>query len=79
TGMMLAQALYAVKGDTENREALIEALSNVHLNSPRGPMTFSESHHPIQNVYLREIRDGKHEVVDVAYEQLEVPDDACKM
>lgn len=79
TGMMLAQALYSVKGDTENKEALIEALSKVHLNSPRGPMTFSASHHPIQNVYLREIRDGKHEVVDVAYEQLEVPDEACKM
>ncbi|MFC3282019.1 ABC transporter substrate-binding protein [Litchfieldella rifensis] len=79
TGMMLAQAMYAVDGNTEDKEALIEALSRVHLNSPRGPMTFSDSHHPIQNVYLREIRDGKHDVVDVAYEQLEVPDGACRM
>ncbi|EPC01685.1 hypothetical protein L861_20890 [Litchfieldella anticariensis FP35 = DSM 16096] len=79
TGMMLAQAMYAVKGNTEDKEALIEALSRVHLNSPRGPMTFSDSHHPIQNVYLREIRDGKHNVVDLAYEQLEVPDDACQL
>lgn len=79
TGKMLAQALYSVKGDTENKEALIEALSNVHLDSPRGPISFSDSHHPIQNIYLLEIQDGKQEVVDVAYEQLEVPDDACKM
>lgn len=79
TGMMLAQAMYAVDGNTEDKEALIESFSKVHLNSPRGPMTFSDSHHPIQNVYLREIRNGKHDVVDVAYEQLEVPDDACRM
>ncbi len=79
TGAMLVQALESVSGNTEDRDALIEALANVELESPRGLMSFSDSHHPIQNVYLREIRDGKHEVVDVAYEQLEVPDDACQM
>ncbi|MCH4565536.1 MULTISPECIES: ABC transporter substrate-binding protein [Halomonas] len=78
TGMMLAQALDKVAGNTEDKEALIAALASVELESPRGLMSFSDSHHPIQNVYLREIRDGKHEVVDVAYEQLEVPDNACK-
>lgn len=79
TGMMLVQALDAVGGNTEDQEALIEALAGVELESPRGPMSFSDSHHPIQNVYLREIRDGRHEVVGVAAEQLEVPDDACRM
>lgn len=79
TGMMLVQALDSVEGNTEDQEALIEALASVELISPRGPMSFSDSHHPIQNVYLREIRDGKHEVVGVAAEQLEVPDDACQM
>ncbi|SDN55958.1 amino acid/amide ABC transporter substrate-binding protein, HAAT family [Halomonas shengliensis] len=79
TGMMLVQALDAVDGNTEDQEALIEALAGVELESPRGPMSFSDSHHPIQNVYLREIRDGRHEVVGVAAEQLEVPDDACRM
>ncbi|MBB3192394.1 ABC transporter substrate-binding protein [Halomonas cerina] len=79
TGAMLVQALDKVDGNTEDKEALIEALASVELQSPRGPMSFSESHHPIQNVYLREIQDGKHEVVGVAAEQLEVPDDACKM
>ncbi|MDI5892464.1 ABC transporter substrate-binding protein [Halomonas rhizosphaerae] len=79
TGAMLVQALDAVGGNTEDRDALIEALASVELESPRGLMSFSDSHHPIQNVYLREIRDGKHEVVGVAAEQLEVPDDACQM
>jgi branched-chain amino acid transport system substrate-binding protein len=79
TGMMLAQALSVLGGDTSDRERLIDVLANVQLASPRGPLSFSASHHPIQNVYLREIRDGKHEVVSIAAENLEVPDDACQM
>ena len=79
TGMMLAQALNVLGGDTSDRERLIDVLANVQLASPRGPLSFSDSHHPIQNVYLREIRDGKHEVVSIAAENLEVPDDACQM
>ena len=76
---MLAQALSVLGGDTSDRERLIDVLANVQLASPRGPLSFSASHHPIQNVYLREIRDGKHEVVSIAAENLEVPDDACQM
>ncbi|WP_280547759.1 ABC transporter substrate-binding protein [Halomonas sp. 11-S5] len=79
TGAMLVQALAEVGGNTEDRDALIEALANVELESPRGPLSFSESHHPIQNIYLREIQDGRHEVIDVAHEQLEAPDGDCRM
>ena len=79
TGAMLIQALDVVEGDTSDRDALIAALAAVELQSPRGPLRFSESHHPIQNIYLREIRDGSHEVLSVAHEQLESPDAACQM
>lgn len=79
TGMMLVQALSAVEGNTDNRDRLIQALANVQLDSPRGPLSFSDSHHPIQNIYLREIRDGRHEVVSIAQENFEVPDEACSM
>lgn len=79
TGMMLVQALEAVEGDTEDQERLIAALGSVQLDSPRGPMAFSDSHHPIQNIYLREIRDGRNEVVSIAHENLEVPDEGCSM
>ncbi|RUR43626.1 ABC transporter substrate-binding protein [Halomonas populi] len=79
TGMMLVQALSVLSGDTSDQERLIDVLANVQLASPRGPLSFSDSHHPIQNVYLREIRDGKHEVVSIASENLEVPDEACQM
>ncbi|WP_249977623.1 ABC transporter substrate-binding protein [Vreelandella olivaria] len=79
TGMMLVQALSVLGGDTSDQERLIDVLANVQLESPRGPLSFSDSHHPIQNIYLREIRDGKHEVVAIAAENLEVPDEACQM
>lgn len=79
TGAMLIQALDVVEGDTSDRDALIAALAAVELQSPRGPFRFSESHHPIQNIYLREIRDGRHEALSVAHEQLESPDAACQM
>ncbi|RUR32012.1 ABC transporter substrate-binding protein [Vreelandella nanhaiensis] len=79
TGMMLVQALNVLGGDTSDKERLINVLANVELASPRGPLSFSDSHHPIQNIYLREIRDGKHEVVSIASENLEVPDEACQM
>lgn len=79
TGMMLVQALSVLGGDTSDQERLIDVLANVQLASPRGPLSFSDSHHPIQNIYLREIRDGKHEVVSIAAENLEVPDEACQM
>lgn len=79
TGAMLIQALDVVEGDTSDRDALIAALAAVELQSPRGPLHFSESHHPIQNIYLREIRDGRHEVLSVAHERLESPDADCQM
>ncbi len=79
TGAMLAEAFTTVEGDTRDRDALFAALAEVELDSPRGPLRFSASHHPIQNVYLREIRDGRHEVLSVAHRQLEAPDEACRM
>lgn len=79
TGAMLIQALDAVEGATTDRDALIDALAAVELQSPRGPLSFSKSHHPIQNIYLREIRDGRHQVLSVAHELLESPDADCQM
>lgn len=78
TGQMLSQAYAAIDGEP-TREALIAALEEVQLDSPRGPVSFSASHHPIQNVYLREVRDGQHHVTAIASEQLEVPDTACAL
>ncbi|MGQ7248700.1 ABC transporter substrate-binding protein [Halomonas sp. V046] len=77
-GKMLSAAYTSLDGEAD-REALIAALEAVELDSPRGPVSFSASHHPIQNVYLREVKDGEHHVSAIASEQLEVPDSGCSM
>ncbi len=78
-GQLLVQAMASVHGDTSDRKALTDAMGSVELDSPRGPMSFSKSHHPVQNIYLREVKDGRHEVVSIAASQLEAPDSNCSM
>ncbi len=79
TGLVLVQALEAAGGDTSDREALIQAMEDVVIESPRGEWRFSEAHNPIQNVYLREVRDSRNEVVGVAAEGLKDPARGCDM
>ncbi|MCE7509197.1 ABC transporter substrate-binding protein [Alloalcanivorax xenomutans] len=78
-GMMLVQALDQTDGDSADRDALISALASVKLNSPRGPVTFSKAHHPIQNIYLRQVKGGRNQVIDVASRALEDPARGCRM
>lgn len=78
-GMMLVQALDQTDGNSADRDALISALASVKLNSPRGPVTFSKAHHPIQNIYLRQVTDGRNQVIDVASRALEDPARGCRM
>jgi branched-chain amino acid transport system substrate-binding protein len=78
-GQMLVQALDVVKGNTKDRDALIAALENVKIDSPRGPWHFSKAHNPVQNMYLREVKNGQNVVVQVAAEGLEDPATGCSM
>ncbi|HEX5512790.1 MAG TPA: ABC transporter substrate-binding protein [Gammaproteobacteria bacterium] len=78
-GLLLAQSLEAVKGDTKDRKAWIAAMEQVKIASPRGEWVFSKAHHPIQDIYLREVRNGKNALVSVAAEKLADPALGCKM
>lgn len=78
-GMMLVRALDALDGNIDDKDALHAAMSAVEMISPRGPMTFSASNHPVQNIYLREVQNGRHEVLEIAHEALEVPDTDCRL
>ena len=69
----------AVQGDLDARGDLIAAMASARFNSPRGPFALSAAHNPVQNFYLREVRDGVNEVVSVAYEGLSDPAKGCKM
>lgn len=53
--MIMAKAIESLDGDVSNPEKLLEAVSSVELNSPRGPIKFDkETHHIIQNLYIVE-------------------------
>ncbi|MEN9780507.1 MAG: hypothetical protein RL014_1655, partial [Pseudomonadota bacterium] len=53
SGLLLAQAMTAVKGDFANKKALYGAMEGATIDSPRGKWTMSKSHNPIQDMYLR--------------------------
>ena len=74
---LMGEAVKATEGDTEDTDALIEAMENVDFESPRGPMTLDANHNPIQNIYIREAQaqdDGSiQNVVVDTIEEVEDP------
>lgn len=78
-GLLLVHSLEVVKGNTRDREAWIAAMREARFDSPRGPFVLSKAHHPIQNIYLREVRNGQNAMVSIAAEGLEDPAPGCKM
>src|SRR5205814_9027367 len=48
------EAVKAIDGKVENKEALLNALKKVTLkDTPRGPLTVDRWGNPIQNIYIR--------------------------
>jgi branched-chain amino acid transport system substrate-binding protein len=76
---VLGVGLEAVKGDFAATQALYTAMRGAKLDSPRGPMTFSAAQNPVQNIYLREVRNGKNAYVGIAAAALADPATGCKM
>jgi branched-chain amino acid transport system substrate-binding protein len=60
TARLIAGAIKAVGGDMSNMDAFREALRMAGFNSVRGPFKFGPNHHPVQDIYIREvvIEDG---------------------
>jgi branched-chain amino acid transport system substrate-binding protein len=79
-GQLLAIGLGAVKGDTAagSRAALIAAMEKAEIKSPRGAFTLSKAHNPIQDIYLRQVRNGQEIVLGVAHKALADPARGCK-
>ena len=78
-GQLLAIGLEAARGDVENEKLLIPAMAGATIDSPRGRFTFSPSHNPVQDIYLREAKDGRNVVIGVAAPALADPGTGCKM
>src|SRR5262249_1653919 len=55
TGALLTHGMDAVKGDVKARDTLVKAMAAAKIDSPRGAFTFSASHNPVQDIYLRTV------------------------
>ncbi len=77
---LIIKALTQVDGDTGATGDLIKAMAGAEFpDSPRGLWRMSAAHNPIQDIYLREVRDGKQKLLGVAAKDLEDPAEGCKM
>ena len=69
----------AVKGDTKKKAEMIKAMENAKLDSPRGPLSFSRSHNPVQDYYVRVARGNQNVMTDVIVKGLVDPSPDCKL
>jgi branched-chain amino acid transport system substrate-binding protein len=51
----------------------------MEFNSPRGKWKFSQAHNPVQDFYLREVRNGENVVLGLAAKALADPATGCRM
>ncbi|KTQ85432.1 ABC transporter permease [Aureimonas ureilytica] len=70
--------LKATDGDWSAREAAVAAMRGAKLDSPRGPLSFNKAGNPIQNIYLREVRDGRNAMVEIAEASVDDPARGCR-
>ena len=80
TGSLLIQAMDSVGGDTGATQDLIAAMEGATIaDSPRGAWSMSKAHNPIQDIYLRQVKDSVNEVLGIAAKALQDPATGCKM
>ena len=82
-GYDAAQALFGAlretKGDVENKERLIQIITDMRIDSPRGALRFDpKNHNPISDIHLRTVQGGplRHVVIDVL-KDVRHPDMGC--
>jgi branched-chain amino acid transport system substrate-binding protein len=76
---LLVAGMNAVKGDTSKRAELVKAMEAAKIDSPRGSMTFTKSHNPIHDIYLRKVEGKENKVIGVAVKNLADPPRGCKL
>lgn len=76
---LLDAGMTAVGGDDKARDKMIAAMGAAKIDSPRGPLSFNKAHNPIQNIYLREVRNGRNEMVSIAQKDVNDPARGCKL
>ena len=60
TAMLIDSAIAKVGGDVSNTDAFRDAIQAAEFSSVRGAFKFGPNHHPIQDIYVREVvKDGE--------------------
>jgi branched-chain amino acid transport system substrate-binding protein len=54
-------------------------MEDAKIDSPRGAMTLSKAHNPVNDIYLRRVEGKENKVVGVAAKALADPARGCKM
>ena len=75
---ILAVGAQAVKGDLSKKAEFAEAVRKAKFESPRGSFTMSNSHNPVQDIYLRQVSGKENKVVGVASKALADPGRGCR-
>jgi branched-chain amino acid transport system substrate-binding protein len=76
---LFAAGLKAVGGDMAKRDAMVKAMEQTKIDSPRGPFTMSKSHNPVQDIYLRKVEGKVNHSTGIAAKSLADPARGCKM
>ena len=76
---LLDAGMTAVGGHDKARDKMIAAMGAAKIDSPRGPLSFNKAHNPIQNIYLREVRNGRNEMISIAQKDVDDPARGCKL
>lgn len=75
---LLNAGLKATKGDWSARAQAYAAMRDAKIDSPRGPLSFNRAGNPVQNIYLREVRNGRNELISIAGEAINDPARGCR-
>ncbi len=76
---LLIVGMNAVKGDMGKRAELVAAMAAAKIDSPRGSLSFTKSHNPIHDIYLRKVEGKENKYVSVAVKNLTDPPRGCKL
>ncbi len=79
SAQLLAVGVKAVGGDLSKRAEMVAAMEGAKIESPRGTMTMSKAHNPVNDIYLRKVEGKQNKVIAVAAPALADPALGCKM
>ena len=75
----LPRDINATKGDISKKAEFEDAILKAKIDSPRGTITISKSHNPIQDIYLREVVGKENKFKSVASKSLADPARGCNL